>query len=64
VEAMKKAVGALNPSIKGFDASCFDGVYCTGDITAADIVRLNAKRVGGDEGAEDNSRLALPNQTD
>jgi amidophosphoribosyltransferase len=64
VEAMKKAVGALNPNIKGFDASCFDGVYCTGDITAADIVRLNAKRVGGDEGAEDNSRLALPNQTD
>jgi amidophosphoribosyltransferase len=64
VEAMKKAVGALNPNIKGFDASCFDGIYCTGDITTADIVRLNAKRVTVDEGAEENSRLALPNQTD
>ena len=61
---MKKAVGSLNKNIIGFDASCFDGVYCTGDITAADITRLNTSRVGGVEGAEDNSRLALPNQTD
>jgi amidophosphoribosyltransferase len=64
VDAMKKAVGSLNPCIKGFDASCFDGVYCTGDITLDDIIRLNATRVGGDEAAEDNSRLALPNHAD
>jgi amidophosphoribosyltransferase len=61
---MKKAIGALNKNIKGFDASCFDGVYVTGDITASDIARLGASRVGGDEAAEDNSRLALPNQAD
>ena len=61
VDAMKRAVGSLNPSIKGFDASCFDGVYCTGDITAADIERLNEKRVKTPEGQEDHSRLALPN---
>jgi amidophosphoribosyltransferase len=61
VDAMKKAVGALNPNIKGFDASCFDGIYVTGDITSDDITRLNSSRVGGVEGAEDNSRLALPN---
>jgi len=64
VDAMKKAVGSLNRNIKGFDASCFDGVYCTGDITLEDIIRLNAHRVGGDEAAEDNSRLALPNHAD
>jgi amidophosphoribosyltransferase len=64
VEGMKKAIGSLNPAITGFDASCFDGVYVTGDITADDIARLNSNRVGGDEGAEDNSRLALPNHTD
>ena len=64
VDGMKKAIGSLNPSIKGFDASCFDGVYCTGDITADDIARLNTSRVGGEEGAEDNSRLALPNHAD
>jgi amidophosphoribosyltransferase len=61
VDGMKKAIGSLNPAIKGFDASCFDGVYVTGDITVADIARLNANRVVVDEGAEDNSRLALPN---
>ena len=64
VDAMKKAVGSLNPNIKGFDASCFDGVYCTGDITLEDIIRLNATRVGGDEAAEDSSRLALPNHAE
>jgi amidophosphoribosyltransferase len=61
VDAMKQAVGSLNPLIKGFDASPFDGVYVTGDITAADIIRMNQGRDQTEEGAEDNSRLALPN---
>ena len=69
VEGMKKAVlkaaaagpdGTLNV-LAGFDASCFDGQYVTGDITSADILRLNESRVGAVEGEEDNSRLALPN---
>ncbi len=61
VDAMKKAVGALNKSLAGFEASCFDGVYVTGDVTSDDIVRLNEKRVGSEEGDTDTSRLALPN---
>ena len=61
VEGMKKAIGSLNPKIQGFDASCFDGVYVTGDITSDDIARLNESRVGGEENQEDTSRLALPN---
>ncbi|WP_310625765.1 amidophosphoribosyltransferase [Limnohabitans sp.] len=68
VEAMKQAVRAATagnaPQLDGFDASCFDGVYVTGDVSASDIVRLNEKRVGQEEGAEDNSRLALPNQSE
>jgi len=64
VDAMKKAIGALNPAIKEFDASCFDGIYVTGDVTLEDIVRLNSGRVGGDENQEDSSRLALPNPED
>jgi amidophosphoribosyltransferase len=32
------------PELASFDASCFDGVYVTGDITADDIARLNEKR--------------------
>jgi amidophosphoribosyltransferase len=61
VEGMKKAIGKLRPSITGFDASCFDGVYVTGDIFASDIARLNQDRVKGEEPEDDTSRLALPN---
>lgn len=61
VDAMKAAVGSLNPQISGFDASCFDGIYVTGDITSDDIARLNENRVGQEEGETDTSRLALPN---
>ena len=61
VDGMKKAIGGLNPLLDGFDASCFDGVYVTGDISSADIQRMQASRVLAEEGDEDTSRLALPN---
>ena len=62
VDAMKRVVGALNPLIKGFEASCFDGVYITGDVTAADFdaMALQRRSQGDDEeGSDDRSRLAL-----
>jgi len=61
VDGMKEAIGSLNPQVQGFDASCFDGVYVTGDIQAEDIARMNAHRVKGEESESDTSRLALPN---
>ena len=61
VAGMKKAVGKLNPILAGFEASCFDGVYVTGDITSEDVVRLNEKRSGGEEDDGATSRLTLPN---
>ena len=61
VDAMKKAIGSLNAAIKDFDASCFDGVYVTGDVGVADIARLSAARVSSQEDEQDSSRLALPN---
>jgi amidophosphoribosyltransferase len=61
VDAMKTAIGSLNAAIKDFDASCFDGVYVTGDVGLADIARLSAARVSGQEDEQDSSRLALPN---
>jgi amidophosphoribosyltransferase len=65
VEGMKKAIGSLNPKLDGFDASCFDGIYVTGDINAEDIARINAARVGQEDPLEENtSRLALPNAQD
>ena len=68
VEGMKRAImkdassapGSLQ--IDGFDASCFDGVYVTGDINAEDIARINEARIGQEDPLEeDTSRLALPN---
>jgi amidophosphoribosyltransferase len=64
VDGMKKAIGALGKNLAGFDASPFDGVYVTGDISSDDIARLNENRVGAEEGQEDTSRLALPNHAD
>jgi amidophosphoribosyltransferase len=61
VDGMKEAVGALGRGLSGFEASCFDGVYITGDITADDIVRLQGERPDTQENTEDSSRLSLPN---
>src|SRR5690606_1484774 len=61
VDGMKQAVGSLNPSLAGFDASCFDGVYVAGDITPEYIAQMNQGRSQGAEDAEDTTRLALPN---
>ena len=44
VDAMKKAIGSLNPQLDGFDASCFDGVYVTGDVDAESIELLHQNR--------------------
>jgi len=61
IDAMKRAIGQLNPAIPGFDASCFDGIYVTGDITEGDLARLNQRRVKSSEDGAAASRLALPN---
>ncbi|MGJ7554701.1 amidophosphoribosyltransferase [Variovorax sp. RB3P1] len=61
VDAMKRAIGSLNPKLDGFDASCFDGVYVTGDIDTEAISRMNGNRPRIEETEEDSSRLALPN---
>jgi amidophosphoribosyltransferase len=63
VEGMKRAIGSLNPNLDGFDASCFDGIYVTGDINPEDIARINEARIGQEDPQieEDTSRLALPN---
>ena len=65
VAAMKAAILAAQSEtstrLDGFDASCFDGVYVTGDVSVHDILQLQALRPRVDETQEDNSRLALPN---
>ena len=65
VEGMKRAIGSLNTKLDGFDASCFDGIYITGDITPETIAKMNEQRVSSSEENEESevdvSRLALPN---
>jgi amidophosphoribosyltransferase len=73
VDAMKSAILKLAPKaakdhaqLTGFDASCFDGVYVTGDITDGDLTRMRDSRSASAKQAEDeedSSRLALPNHT-
>jgi len=69
VDAMKRAVmkaapvpaGGVPSKFAGFEASCFDGVYVTGDIDTEAINRMNGNRPRVEETEEDASRLALPN---
>ncbi|WP_312566535.1 amidophosphoribosyltransferase [Comamonas sp.] len=62
VDAMKQTVGKINKAVQGFEASCFDGIYVTGDISEAEVTALNEGRnAGAQEESEDTSRLSLPN---
>ena len=55
LEALKNAVREANPRLTEFDASCFDGRYVTGDITADYLSQLAGNR---DEGrGEDDPEL-------
>ena len=64
VDAMKRVVMALNPKIDGFEASCFDGTYVTGDISAADFGALEAQRRAQPEEEEGPARTRLALQSD
>ncbi|ACB33955.1 amidophosphoribosyltransferase [Leptothrix cholodnii SP-6] len=66
VDAMKRAVSALNPALAGFEASCFDGHYITGDVTAADFDAILTQRSSQpqDEETADRTRLALQNASE
>ena len=44
VEAMKRVVAALRPGIEGFEVSCFEGQYLTGDISQADFDAMREQR--------------------
>jgi amidophosphoribosyltransferase len=44
LEALEAVVLALNPSIQGFDSSCFDGNYVTGDVDGAYLDHIEALR--------------------
>ncbi|MGC2165045.1 MAG: amidophosphoribosyltransferase [Gallionella sp.] len=56
IDDLKAAVRKANPRIENFDASCFDGIYITGDVTPTYLNKLdalrgkgNASKVGDDD---------------
>jgi amidophosphoribosyltransferase len=66
IVAMKRVVAALNPKLDGFEASCFDGDYITGDISTADFDAIATQRAlqSEEEDAGERSRLALQGATE
>ena len=62
LDAMRRAVASINPAVAGFEASCFDGDYITGDISDETVATMQAERGrANQEDDEDTSRLSLPN---
>jgi amidophosphoribosyltransferase len=45
IDDLKRAVRDCNPALTGFEASCFDGVYITGDVTPAYLDRIERARL-------------------
>jgi len=67
VDAMKRVVRQLNPAIVGFEASCFDGEYITGDVSAADFEAIEQQRTEAraDDGeSDDRTRLTLQSRAE
>ncbi len=58
IDAMKRVVAALNPTLAGFEASCFDGHYIT-DISAEDIAAMSALRRASSDEEDGGERSSL-----
>ncbi|MCD6734478.1 MAG: amidophosphoribosyltransferase [Burkholderiaceae bacterium] len=55
-EAMKQSVRDVNPRLCSFEASCFDGVYVTGDVTSEYLDRIERERlIGPPAGYDDDA---------
>src|SRR5688572_6541492 len=55
LDALIKDVSRLNPAIKRFDCSCFDGVYVTGDVSPE---YLDSVAAGRNDGESTDTRLS------
>ncbi|UTY58447.1 amidophosphoribosyltransferase [Massilia sp. erpn] len=60
IEALKQSIADVNPALTKFEASCFDGVYVTGDVSADYLDKLEyARHHPKEKGAEDAARTQL-----
>jgi amidophosphoribosyltransferase len=44
IDAMMRSVSDVNPELTRFEASCFNGVYVTGDVTPEYLDRIESAR--------------------
>jgi len=52
LDALIKDVSSVNPKVTSFEASCFSGVYITGDVTKEYLDGVEAQRRDGAKQAE------------
>ncbi|MCM1511878.1 MAG: amidophosphoribosyltransferase [Oxalobacter formigenes] len=60
LDALKQSIMDVNPAIRNFEASCFDGNYITGDVTPAYLDRLEMERLSRPSEVEEAGRAQLP----
>jgi amidophosphoribosyltransferase len=58
---MKQSVRDLGPHLRSFEASCFDGDYITGDVSAEYLDRIEAARNAPQPAAEEPGQRAQMN---
>jgi amidophosphoribosyltransferase len=59
LDALKRSISDANPMLKSFEASCFDGVYVTGDISRDYLDRVEFARNNPRATVEDAVRSQL-----
>ena len=52
IEALIDDVRSVNPQVRNFEASCFSGIYVTGDVTQDYLDGVEARRRASDKQAE------------
>lgn len=59
IDALKRSISDVNPALKSLEASCFDGVYVTGDISRDYLDRIEFARNNPKPEADDIIRSQL-----
>jgi amidophosphoribosyltransferase len=59
IEALKRSISDVNPALRRFEASCFDGQYVTGDISRDYLDRIELARNNPKPENEDAIRSQL-----
>jgi amidophosphoribosyltransferase len=63
LDALIEDVRSVNPAVENFEASCFSGVYITGDVTQAYLDGVEAQRRDGVQQAAISAQLDLGLET-